>query len=189
MDDPAYAWRITQHHFGCFRSHWPDEKPFTCLELGPGDSLNSAIFARAFGAARTLLVDVADFAGDNVDGWRSALEYATALGYDVPGLSHEGARDEALESCSAEYLVRGLSSLRAVPSGSVDFIWSNAVLEHVGRSQFLELMTELRRITSPAGMGSHAIDLKDHLGGGLHNLHFPSRVWESPFFSKSGFYT
>jgi hypothetical protein len=31
--------------------------------------------------------------------------------------------------------------------------------------------------------------LKDHLGGALNNLRFSERRWESPLFSRSGFYT
>jgi len=34
------------------------------------------------------------------------------------------------------------------------------------------------------------IDFKDHLGGGLNNMRFPSELWERKWFSvRSGFYT
>lgn len=50
-------------------------------------------------------------------------------------------------------------------------------------------MRESRRIQSPSGIGSHRVDLRDHLGGALNSLCFRERVWESEFMSKSGFYT
>ena len=37
---------------------------------------------------------------------------------------------------------------------------------------------------------SHVVDFKDHLGGGLNNMRFPSTLWELDWFaSDSGFYT
>ena len=33
------------------------------------------------------------------------------------------------------------------------------------------------------------MDLKDHLGNALNNLRFSEGIWESPWMSKSGFYT
>lgn len=77
----------------------------------------------------------------------------------------------------------------AIPDASVDFIWSQAVLEHIRRAEFPEFMAETRRVLKPEGVCSHRIDLKDHLGGSLHNLRFFEAVWESRFMSDSGFYT
>ena len=37
---------------------------------------------------------------------------------------------------------------------------------------------------------SHVVDFKDHLGGGMNNLRFSSKIWEQDWFaSNSGFYT
>lgn len=71
----------------------------------------------------------------------------------------------------------------------MDFIWSQAVLEHIRKAEFLDTMLELRRIIRPDGVCSHVVDLKDHLGGRLNNLRFPENLWESNFMSSSGFYT
>jgi predicted SAM-dependent methyltransferase len=79
--------------------------------------------------------------------------------------------------------------LRSLKSQSVDFIWSQAVLEHIRKAEFLDTMLELRRIIRADGVCSHVVDLKDHLGGGLNNLRFPENLWESNFMSSSGFYT
>ena len=76
-----------------------------------------------------------------------------------------------------------------MPSASVDFIWSHAVLEHVRKREFLDTMRECRRILKSGGICSHQIDLRDHLGGALNNLRFSERVWESEIVAMSGFYT
>ena len=44
-------------------------------------------------------------------------------------------------------------------------------------------------VFKPNGLISHRVDLRDHLGGGLNNLRFSKKIWDSDFFSKSGFYT
>jgi hypothetical protein len=59
----------------------------------------------------------------------------------------------------------------------------------VARSELPSLARELRRIVRDDGICSHCIDLKDHLSGGLNNLRFPERIWESSLFADSGFYT
>ena len=86
-------------------------------------------------------------------------------------------------------MTEGLESLRQIEGESVDLIFSQAVLEHVRRWEFLETMQQCRRILKPGGICSHQVDLRDHLEGGLNNLRFSERVWESKFFAESGFYT
>jgi SAM-dependent methyltransferase len=90
---------------------------------------------------------------------------------------------------NAHYEVEGIHSLRNIADGTVDFIWSQAVLEHVFQDQFSEILYELRRILRPDGVCSHRIDLRDHLGGAINNLRFSSPLWESEFMRHSGFYT
>ncbi|MGH2507837.1 MAG: class I SAM-dependent methyltransferase, partial [Ktedonobacteraceae bacterium] len=63
------------------------------------------------------------------------------------------------------------------------------VLEHIRVSDFPEIVKEIRRVLRPGGICSHRVDLKDHLGGALNNLRFPTRIWESNFMARSGFYT
>ena len=91
--------------------------------------------------------------------------------------------------CDCHYLTEGLGSLVKIPDKSVDFVFSQAVLEHVKLSEFKETMVELRRILRPSGVCSHRIDLKDHLQRSLNNLRFSEHLWESEFMSSSGFYT
>jgi SAM-dependent methyltransferase len=87
------------------------------------------------------------------------------------------------------YRSEGLKSLQEIPTASVDYLFSNAVLEHIRLKEFPALMAETKRILKPDGVCSHQIDFRDHLGGALNNLRFSENHWESDFMAKSGFYT
>lgn len=185
MEVPEYA-------FSVFKGHYENVEPetkFVSLELGPGDSLFSALIAYAFGGKKAYLVDVGRFATEDVQRYRKMEAFLKEKGMQIPCLSQANTVNDILRKCSSHYLTDGLDSLRRIPSSSVDFIWSQAVLEHIRRSEFLDTMRELRRIVRDDGMCSHNVDLKDHLEGGLNNLRFSHNTWESELIAASGFYT
>jgi SAM-dependent methyltransferase len=121
--------------------------------------------------------------------YRSIRTYLIANGFSCPDLGSCDSIEQILAVCTARYLTNGLNSLRQVPAHSIDFVWSNAVLEHVRLDEFAALQTELRRILRPGGVCSHQIDLRDHLNMELNHLRFSRSTWESAFFADSGFYT
>jgi SAM-dependent methyltransferase len=158
------------------------------LELGPGDSIASAIIAATHGA-QAILVDAGRFVRADIASYLELESVLTESGLLPPPLSGCQDIDEILDHCNARYMTKGLESLRQIEAESVDLIFSQAVLEHVRRREFLETMRECRGILRPGGICSHRVDLRDHLGGALNNLRFSERIWESEFFAKSGFYT
>jgi len=158
------------------------------LEIGPGDSVATAIVAYAYGA-RALLVDAGRFAKTGLSGYRALCVALSKQRLAPPDLSGARSLVDVLSACEAKYLTSGLESLRQIDTESVDHIFSQAVLEHVRRREFAATMRECRRILKPSGVCSRRVDLKDHLGGGLNSLRFSERVWESSLFSESGFYT
>lgn len=160
----------------------------TVLELGPGDSVGTALVAASYGA-RAILLDAGAFAVSDIAFYRKLANDLTSMGLTPPDISDASMLDEVLEACDAVYLADGLSSFSQIDSGSVDLLFSQAVLEHVRKKEFSETMRECRRVLSADGIASHRVDLKDHLGGGLNNLRFNDGLWEAPFFVKSGFYT
>ncbi len=188
MEDPEYAYGVFRRHFG--QVQFPRKTGgFVALELGPGDSLYSALIAKGFGASKVYLVYTAGFARTDPNSYRNMASYLCGRGHHVEEFKNCESTEDFLRGSSAEYLTRGVASLQAVPPASVDFIWSQAVLEHIRRHEFLATLRELRRIQRQNGAGSHRVDLRDHLGGVLDNLRFRERVWESDFMSSSGFYT
>ena len=188
MEDPMYAIQIFKRHFDRVRGIRTLDN-FVGLELGPGHSLLSAMVAYAFGAKAYYLVDVGAFATSDMKPYHAMATVLQEMGLPTPNVINLTSLDTILASCGATYCTNGLTSLRAIPDGSVDFVWSQAVFEHLRRADFMAIMCELRRILRVDGVCSHAVDLQDHMGGRLNNLRFSERVWESPFMVKSGFYT
>lgn len=187
MDTSEYAIRIFNSH--AVKTGMTNQlHGKTVLELGPGDSIASVIIAAAHGA-QAFLVDAGQFVRADIAPYLALERVLTENGLPATDLS--GCRDieEILNRCGAKYMTQGLESLRQIKDSSVDMIFSQAVLEHVRRSVFLETMRECRRILRPNGICSHQVDLRDHIGGALNNLRFSEWLWESEFFAKAGFYT
>ena len=186
MDDVGYAARILESHRRRAGVAALDGR--TILELGPGDSVASAVIARAHGA-RAVLVDAGPFAASDVSFYRLLSDRLRTDGLGAPDLSEARSLDDVLAACEAEYLTEGLDSLRRLPSSSVHLVFSQAVLEHVRVAEFRATLHELGRVLTDDGVASHRVDLRDHLGGSLNNLRVPSSVWEQPWFVRGGFYT
>ena len=188
MMDPKRALFVFTKHF-----HWSRDlsvrQGFVALELGPGDSLFSALTAYSFGASGTYLIDVGTFATDDVNDYRRMTEYLVANGLPSPDLSDATSLGDVLRVCGSSYGPSGLKSFREVSSESVDFIWSDCVLQHVRRDELPEVIKEMRRVIRPGGICSHTVELHDHLGGNLNHLRFSERLWEWQFMAESGFYT
>lgn len=115
-----------------------------------------------------------------------AEQMLTQLNLPVTGIGGVPSVCAALESLNATYLNRGLESLKTVPDGAVDLVFSQAVLENVRLADFANLAIEMRRVLKPNGVASHEIDFRDHLQDALNNLRFPWRKWESEFMARSG---
>jgi len=188
METAQYVVSVFTNHI---KNAFPNGLPLgaTVLELGGGDSLASALVAKAYGAGRIYLVDVGEFARMDVEFYKEIARRFAELGLDVPDISNAATLREILRTCNAEYLTGGLESLRNIPSQSVDFVWSQAVLEHVRKAKFEATMVELSRILKLEGKASHVVDFKDHLANALNHLRFSETLWESDLFASSGFYT
>jgi SAM-dependent methyltransferase len=188
MDEGDYVLQTFRPHLVRALEH--GLKPgFTALEIGPGDSLGSAILTRGAGAAHVWLIDSGPYASLDIDVYRRIAEQARAAGVCIPDSLDLSNVAGMLSSCNAQYLTGGLRDWLRIPDSSVDWIWSQAVLEHIRLADFGPLCAEMRRVLTPGGIACHRIDLKDHLDGSLNNLRFGDSVWESDFMATSGFYT
>lgn len=187
MDQSAYVIGVFDAH--CERAGLKgDLKDRVILELGPGDSIATAIVAASHGAS-AILVDSGKYVSEDVNLYKSLAEDLQRVDLNPPDLSSAKTIEDILALCGAAYCTAGLASLKTIAQDSVDLIFSQAVLEHVREHEFLETMVECKRILKSHGLASHRVDLKDHLGGGLNNLRFSKKLWESDFFVRSGFYT
>lgn len=189
MADPKRAIKVFTEHLARARAINPVPDGFSMLELGPGDSVLSAAVARSCGAAASWLVDAGSFADRDPALFHALDKALPASGLRPLHIPKDADFDGILRHLSARYLTSGLQSLAEIPSGSVDLIWSSVVLEHVLAHEFDALVREFHRVLSPKGVMSHAIDLRDHLGGSLNNLRFSRERWECPSWRRAGFYT
>ncbi len=187
MDSPAYAYRVLRSHLD--RLGWHDLHGKVVVEVGPGDSVFTALIASAMRARAVYLVDAGSFASKSMDRYRAACIYLAEQGLQPPDLSACATVADMLKACSATYLTRGLDDLKTIPSASVDLVFSQAVLEHVRFHELAELLAETRRVLVSSGVASHEVDLKDHLSNALNSLRFSEPAWESDFMANSGFYT
>ena len=166
-----------------------NDDDFAILELGPGDSLFSAVIARSLGASHSWLVDAGAYAAVDMEAYVGLSNLLRSKGLALPCCAECMTLADVLQACGGEYLTAGVRSLAQLPSASVDFCFSNAVLEHIPKGDFAKLADELLRVLKPDGVCVHRVDLKDHLGGGLNNLRFTEARWEGALFRNSGFYT
>ncbi len=189
MDEAAHALKIFNlHEKTAFPAGFPAGS--SVMELGPGDSLVTALIAKSYGAGAVYLCDVGHFASNNIEDYqRLAIELHQAGLENIPNLANVDSVSEMLNLCNASYITNGLEGLRSIADNSVDMIWSHSVLEHIRKRDFFKTMVELRRIIKDTGRVSHSVDLQDHLDKSLNNLRFSKSLWENDFFANSGFYT
>lgn len=186
MSDPGYASRVLRGHIDIALGKGAPAPGGMCLEIGPGDSLFTACSAAAAGFSGSLLVDAGDWAERDFDHFREAARVA---GIAPERIAAWTGIDSALADLNARYLTTGIEALRTLPDNSVDFIFSQAVLEHVRKHEYTAFIAETHRVLKPGCFASHRVDLQDHLANSSNNLRFSDSVWESDFFASSGFYT
>jgi hypothetical protein len=131
MEQPEYAYKVFRQHYDM--ADFPRKTGgFVVLELGPGDSLFTALVAHALGASKVYLIDAGAYARYDSGKYQAMSDFIAKQGLAPPII--EGNLEDTLEGCSAKYLTKGLCSLRAIPSQSLDFVFSQAVLEHARRA-------------------------------------------------------
>jgi SAM-dependent methyltransferase len=188
MMQPNYGFDVFNNHIHKSGLNKGDLHEKVILELGPGDSIATAIIASCYGA-KAILVDVGKFATNDMARYKNIVKFLKKSGLNPPDISNAKTIEDILLACNAKYLTQGFRSLSLVKNDSIDLIFSQAVLEHIRKQDFKNTMKENLRVLAHDGVASHWVDLKDHLGGSLNNLRFNEKVWESNFFANSGFYT
>ena len=182
-----YAFNVFKKHIEKAKLENLDNK--IICELGPGDSLATALIAYSHGA-RTILIDAGNFASSELSFYKKLNEFLKSqnLKY-IENFDSISDIYELLDICNSKYLTNGLISLKSLKENSINLIFSQAVLEHVPKNELGNMIIEFSRVLKKNGVSTHQVDLKDHLGGGLNNLRIPSSLWETKLFSTSGFYT
>ena len=187
MDNISYALSVFNHHIDKFSNFSSLDSP-TILEIGPGDFASTSLLAYSRGA-KSILLDGGSYVSKDI---KSYKDFACQIFSTTPfyeDISSASSFSELLDLCQSSYLTNGIKSLSLIPKHSVDFAFSQAVLEHIPREQFHDYFSNIFRILKPGSFSSHQIDLKDHLSYGLNNLRFPPSIWESKYFKRADSYT
>ena len=187
MDSFDYPINVFQSHIQHL-SKIRELKNSLIIEIGPGDSLATALLASCFGI-KSVLIDVGNYANKDINFYKKFSTYLATKEMYTVDISLLNNVEEMLEVCDSKYLTKGIESIKQIADESVDLIFSQAVLEHIRKSEFSEYFSEFYRVLKASRISNHQIDLRDHLSGALNNLRFSDRLWESNFFAKSGFYT
>jgi len=187
MMNPKYSLQVFASHLK--HSNF-NPKNSVILEIGPGDSISTGITAWSMGAKRSILIDKGNYATKDIIKYKKLIQILKNSGYKKANKLEEcDSFNELLKTANIVYLNKGLDSLRELESNSIDFCFSQAVLEHIFLEEFKDYISELYRVLKPGGLCSHEVDLKDHLGKSLNSLRFSTVIWESNLFKRSGFYT
>lgn len=189
MNDPGRAISTFEKYYKRACENADIVPGFSVLELGPGDSILSGLVARSMGASKAWLVDAGAFADTDVAACHRTLTLLKQAGHLDLNLADATNVGEVLKRANITYLTHGTTSLAEIPDNSIDFFWSQVVLEHVPHDEFPEFLRQLRRVMKPRGIGVHSVDFRDHLSSALNNLRFSHETWEGRLFRNSGFYT
>lgn len=180
MDDLEYTKNVIMYHFGNIGTL----EGANVLELGPGESLTSGIILKeCFGDICVDYLDVDCFANETPEIYQRYLS-----GRNI-SCNLEKALDRYLEEMESAYFTNGIQDLEKMEDQRYDFVFSQAVMEHVLSDQLSSFLYHIQRVLKPGGVFSSQIDFSDHLGGRNYNLRFSDKFWNSTIIRNAGFYT
>ena len=188
MDNIKYLMQIFENHLSRAGITLEKLDGSIILEVGPGNSIGTALVAASC-SARSYLVDSEYAVNNSLLFYNDLYDELVKRKLNPPDIRNAKNIQSILDLCNSKYFIEGVKSFEKIPNNSVDFIFSQAVLEHIDKSHFEIFLNETKRILKKDGVCSHRVDLSDHLGGKLNNLRFSEKVWESKLFKNSGFYT
>ena len=163
------------------------------LEVGPGDSMGMGLLFLAHGAKKVYLVDrFKHIFWDDYD----AIYYRNFLSeisnQDVPNRS---VVKEALRIKNGKIILNPdlleyrLGDAAKIPleDSSVDFLFSNAVVEHVRHAELA--VQEFARVTKDSGFNVHEVDLRDHFFSKepLRLLSYSDWLWDFMTCNRPGY--
>ena len=169
MDKKEYVEPVWKLHFIDKAEVYRVSNEGSFLELGPGDSLSSAVKAKSVGFNHSILVDTDVFASDSEE---------TLRNFSVSKNKYK-----------CEYLTKGKKSLETLGADIFSFAFSNSVLQHINLDEVESTLNELYRVSAKGCIQSHVIDLRDMICRSSYHHDCPSCLWEAKFFQKFPIYT
>jgi SAM-dependent methyltransferase len=145
-----------EQHIAAYEEHGPGRPLADAVfyEFGVGWDLAIPLSFAALGVGRQVLVDIRPSA--RVELVNHSLAQLDQLGEPVASLAELEAR------FGIEYLAPCDARVTGLPAGSVDFVSSTDVCEHVPADDLAAIFRECHRLLRPRGAFSCRIDLQDH---------------------------
>jgi SAM-dependent methyltransferase len=151
---PAYRWHLeVARKYGAF-----DLSNATAYEFGAGRDLSSQIMLWCCGVPRQIVVDRERLLDEALI--NQAMRAIAKL--DEPSLCRRPEPGMRYHDMGIEYHAPADARNVPLPDGSIDLILSSNTLEHIPAEELLPILNECRRLCSPGGVVSMAIDYSDH---------------------------
>lgn len=164
------------------------------LEIGPGNSFAMAMLFIAHGAKKVYLVDRfkhlfwddhdINFHKHIIDRLKNSNYSFSSIAIEAISFNKRGSI--SFDCDRIEYRFGDAANL-PIDDESVDFVFSNAVLEHVHHIH--KAIKEIARITKTSGIGAHEIDLRDHFfqNTPLRLLQYSDYLWNLMAWYRPGY--
>jgi SAM-dependent methyltransferase len=127
------------------------------LELGPGSDFGAHLILASMGA-KIILAD--RYLAPWDEGYHPTFYRQLAARWDGPKHVLEAAIDEGGYADLLVLLEEPAEDLASIPDESIDFVYSNAVLEHI--YDLPRVARETARVLRVGGRAAHQIDMRDH---------------------------
>lgn len=152
-----YALTVASNYLSLFNSHGINLNGLQYLELGPGADFAPQLVLASHGA-KVILADKYLASWDpafHPEFYKAFLKAWSGRSEAIVSVLNHGGYDQVLT-----LLPEPAEKLSKVASESIDFVQSNAVLEHV--MDVRKVVKELARVTKLGGINSHQIDFRFH---------------------------
>lgn len=162
-EDVEYAGSIGRNYLNWLRENGHDIKDKIILEIGPGINFGSTLLLACFGA-KVAVVDRflapwdADYHGEFYKLFQRWIEEnfpeADLSSFEIIR-AKKGYSPNVIECYQTP-----LEELQGIQDSSIDFIFSNAVFEHLFHPE--RSFSQLGRVSKPGAIGYHQVDFRDH---------------------------
>ncbi|MEO8665757.1 MAG: class I SAM-dependent methyltransferase [Ignavibacteria bacterium] len=159
-------------HFNNFLKYSDNKKPeqSSYFEFGSGYDLVIPIAIKLLGFNSLTCIDIRELVFleliNNTINRFSELKDRIPFHYTIPeniaSLSKLNYKQVLKENFSIDYLAPVDARATGLISSSIDFILSNATMEHIPKIHIMDILIECYRLMKPGSIMSNAIDYRDH---------------------------